>query len=322
MAFVSSNIVLILGILGAAITLVASLTKTVQQKPSIRVAVVLLVLGFVTLVAQQLMKAELDAQGAEQRALAEQNREAILAAISSNVQHTASVVDDISQRLATASLDDVGVPLIAVDNAARGGEPFLSYGKGPASAWEEYTRFLAASRNSRGKTFLTFDVNASNHYVVGLTLAYLLAAPETAAELRPVVARGADGPWLKTMPLVDRSLLDWKGVDYVLFRDGRSRQVLAYASARDFANELVQHERLGNTPRVEAALNAPQADVVKALAELFPSMRSSVITNTADVGAVVKTMIDRQWSQSLVHGPAGQFIVALESVVRLAETGV
>jgi hypothetical protein len=321
MAFVSSNIVLILGILGAAITLVASLTKTVQQKPSIRVAVVLLVLGFITLVAQQLIKAELDAQGAEQRALAEQNREAILAAISSNVQHTASVVDDISQRLATASLDDVGVPLIAVDNAARGGEPFLAYGKGPASAWEEYTRFLAESRD-RGKTFLTFDVNASNHYVVGLTLAYLLAAPETAAELRPVVARGADGPWLRTMPLVDRSLLEWKGVDYVLFRDGRSRQVLAYASARDFANELVQHERLGNTQRVEAALNAPQADVVRTLTELFPSMRSSVITNTADVGAVVKTMIDRQWSQSLVHGAAGQFIVALESVVRLAETGV
>ena len=321
MGFVSNNLVLILGIVGAAIALVASLSKIVQEKQSRRVVAGLAILGFVTLVAQQLIKAGLDAQGAEQRKLAEQSRDQILSAISGNVEHTASVVDDISQRLATASLDDVGVPLIAVDPSAREGEESLSFGKGPASAWAQYTRWVGASRGRNSKTFLTFDVNASNHYVVGLTLAYLFAAPETETNLRQIVEEGALGPWFRA-PFVDRMMLDWKGVDYVLFRDGQSRQVIAYAPARDFASELLQHERLGDTERVEAALNARQTDAAKALTELFPSMRSSVVTGTTDVGSVVKTMIDQRWSQCVVAGSAGHYIVALENVVRVAESGV
>ena len=189
MGFISNNVVLILGIAGAAIALVASLSKIVQEKQSRRIVAGLAILGFITLVAQQLIKAGLDAQGAEQRRLAEQNRDTILSAISGNVERTASVVDDISERLATASLGDVGVPLIAVDAEAREGEESLCFGKGPASAWEQYTRWVGANRDARSKTFLTFDVNASHDYVVGLTLAYLFAAPETEAALRPIVAR-------------------------------------------------------------------------------------------------------------------------------------
>lgn len=321
MGFISNNGVLILGIVGAAIALMASLSKIVQEKQSRRVVAGLAILGFVTLVAQQLIEAGLDAQGAEQRKLAEQNRDTILSAISGNVERTASVVDDISQRLATVSLGDVGVRLIAVDPEAREGEESLSFGKGPASAWEQYTRWVGASRNTRSKTFLTFDVNASNHYVVGLTLAYLFAAPETETALRPIVAQGAPAERFQAS-FVDRMMLDWKGVDYVLFRDGQSRQVIAYAPARDFASELLQHERLGDTQRVEAVLNARQTDTAKALTELFPSMRSSVVTNTTDVGSVVKTMIEQRWSQCVVVGPAEQFIVALENVVRVAESGV
>jgi len=321
MGFISNNIVLTLSIACAAIALVTSLTKIVQEKQSRLLVAGLAILGFITLVAQQLIKAGLDAQGAEHRKTAEQNRDTILSAISGKVEHTASVVDDINQRLAKAALRDVGVQLIAVDAAARVGEESLSFGKASASVWEQYLRWVAASRDTQSKTFLTFDVNASHHYVVGLTLAFLFAAPETAADLRPIVAQGARGSWFR-VPFVDRLLLGWKGVDYVLFRDGQSRQVIAYAPARDFASELLQHERLGHTERVEAALNARQADAATALTQLFPSIRSSVVTNTTDVRSVVRTMIDRRWPQCVVGGPSGQFIVALENVVRVAETGV
>lgn len=333
MDFLSNNLVLVLGILGAALALVASLSKTVQEKPSRRMLVALTVLGFVTLVAQQLIKAGLDAQSARQRKLAEvqreqaeQDRDRILAAISGTVQttagtveHTAGVVDEISRRLAGASLRDVGTSLVSVDANASEAQTILSYGKGPVSAWDGYARWIDASRDAPGRTFLSFEVNASRSYVAGLTLAYLLTAPATEDRLRPIVESGARGTWFDA-PWVARFLLEGNGVDYVLFRDGASQRVVAYAPARAFAGELLHHLRAGDVSRAEDALNRRQSDPARSLVQLFPSVRASVLEET-EVAEVVRTMLDRKWPECVSGGNEGRFLVSLENAVRVAEAG-
>jgi hypothetical protein len=326
MEFLWNNIGLVLGIVGAAATLVVSLTRTVQEKPSRRMVASLFILGFVTFVGQQLIKSSVDALSARQRQeaehqrqVAEKNRDMILAAIRGTVVHTASVVEDISRRLAGASLADVGDPLVAVNPAAGEVEEILSFGKGPISAWKGYALWVGASRNVPGRRFLTFDVNASRHYAAGLSLAYLLTAPETAVQLQPVVAEGASGPWFKD-PFVDRLLLDWKGVDYVLFRDSGTRRVLAYAPARAFASELLLRLRVGEAARVEEILNRRQESAGEALAQFFPSVRTSVYEG-ADVASVVRIMLERKWPECVAGSSEGRFVVALEKVVRAAEAG-
>src|SRR5262245_66291374 len=90
---------LVLGVVGATVGLAGSLTDTASKKPRVRLVCILAVLGFLSLVAQQLVTASVTAQGKAQDEALEQARDAILGEIRGTVNHTAGAGDELMRRL-------------------------------------------------------------------------------------------------------------------------------------------------------------------------------------------------------------------------------
>lgn len=318
MTFLRNYGLLILALLGAALALVGALTKAVIEKPSRRIVVWLAVLSFLVLVAQQLLSKQFEAQASAARKQSEANRDTIIQAIRGTVQRTEGVVNTISQRLRGASIGQVGIPLVTPDSgAARSSVQVLGYGKGSPQDWEQYARWVVDNRKTPGRQLaLTFDLNADHHYVVMVMLGYLFVSPEKLDELRTLVGRGG---WsqLADPGISDRFLQDWRGVDWVLFHDGRDGPVVAWASAREFTQAVVLLQRLGRSNAIEQVLNRRAGNAVSELARLVPTLDSAVV-HTAQVDSVVRAMLTRKWSRCLADADSGTFLVPLERVIRAA----
>lgn len=309
--------VLLLGVAGAVIALVGSLTEKISRRPRVRLFCVTAVLGLLIFVVQQLISGVVSAQGKAQEEALGRTRDAILGEIRGTVNHTAGVVDDLSQRLAHASIGDLGDPLVVPDPAAREGVEILSMGKGPVSQWEAYAAWVRSSRTAGGpKRCLTFDLGGHRGFASWLSLAYLFTTPDTEAPIREVIRRGPRGP-LWSQDFLERALVDWKGVDFVLFTDQGTRRPIAYARGREFATELLLRSRAGGAESLVAILNAPGTAPADALIHEFPSVRSWVIAG-AEVPAVAKTMLERKWPECVADTSDGRFLVSLVNVIRAA----
>lgn len=308
---------LILGIAGSAISLVGSLTEQISSRPRVRLICVTFILGFLILVAQQLISGSVSAQGKAQEEALGQAREAILGEIRGTVSHTAGVVDDISRRLANVSMADLGELLVVPDPAAREGEQILSMGKGPESQWEAYAAWVRNSRKPDGpKRCLTFELNARRRYAAGLSLAYLFTTADTEERMRGIIAHGTDGRWWSDEFLL-HALVDWKGVDFVVFVDHGTRQPIAYARAREFATDLLLKSRAGGEATFVDILNGTGPEPEKALVLAFPSVRTTVIAD-ARAPAIARTLLERKWPECVADTPDGRYLVSLVKVIRAA----
>ena len=113
MEWINDNLVLVLGLAGAAIALAVSLTTTISKRPSARVLAILIVLGSLVVVAQQLITASLDAQSERDRMAAEAARESIIKEIRGTVNRTEDLVTDINERIGDQDLSALGVQLVS-----------------------------------------------------------------------------------------------------------------------------------------------------------------------------------------------------------------
>ncbi len=316
MALLSENLGLIFGLAGAAIALGISLTERISQKPSRRLLSLLAVLGFLAFATQQLITTSLD----KQSKILKSNRAEIIAEIRGTVHRTEDIVTELNSRLSDSAISDLGDRLVTVESdRAREAVEVLSYGKGDVQAWNSYARWVKANRAAAGRQLcLTFDVNAGRHYRVGLILAYLFTAPETESQVRKILQEGA---WetFDEQPLVDRFLLDWRGVTCVLFHKGTSGPIIAYASARDFALEILLQQRVGQGASLEQLLNEPRGDIERALSNGLSSVKMSIV-RTSQVEAVVQAMIEEKWPECVAETSVGHFLVSLERVVRAARS--
>ena len=320
MDFLTGNPILLLSLLGAALALAASLTSTVAKKPPVRVMAILTVLGFLVVVAQQLISAALDAQSAADQKVADQAREQIIQAIHDTVDRTEGVVTSINDRLTGKDLSSLGDELIAVAASDDiDGEDVRARSKKSASAWFSYARWVAENRDtSDARLCLNLELNAGRNYRLNMILGYLLTGPVTEEQLSEHFERGT---WdaIPDQGFVDDALLRWPGLDCVLVYEGpvSDGNLIAYARARDFALELLLQQRTGRGDDVEELLNQRGPPSMAALGDTFGSLRTSLL-ETDDVDTLVRTMIDEQWPEIVATSSQGQFLLSLERVVRAA----
>jgi len=309
---------LILSLLGAGLALAASLTRTVSERPSRRLLVGLMVFGFLALVAQQLIKTALDAQSAHQRALVDSTRAAIVDEIRGSVHHTESMVEDLQRRLRGRPLEEIGDALVTVESAAaaRDAVEILSHGKGSAAQWDAYAQWVASNRVGPGRQLcLTLNIDHQRHYQLELLLAYLVTGPRTASQIRAPLTSG-HLEVLRAGAVLERAVLEWDGVDWVLFRDG-SGNLFAYAPAQEFAQQILLWQRAGHGPDLERLLNGSREELMRQLERRFPALATSVY-RTDTVASAIATMIAQRWSQCLVESPQGLYLVSLARAVRAA----
>jgi hypothetical protein len=321
---IAVTIGLVTGLIGVLSTLIKE-GKLERFKPALVVGTVAVSLLSFT---AQLIQVAFDAQdkkqaaeAAQRKVQAERDRDAILSAIrgdvshtSTVVAHTATVVEAISKKLEGVEPARVGDALISVATLEQEHERLIAFGKGSAEHWGRYADWLAAN-NERAQTVLTFDVNGSSRYALDLTLIYLLTAAQTRTELEPRM-RTRSLAWLGER-FVERALLDWRGVDYVLIRDQRSGAIVAYARARDFTRDLVLRARSEGEAPFRATFNGPQADLPGALRKLSPALRAAAV-ESADVASLVKIMLDKGWSECVLTQRGAPYLIALEKLVRVA----
>ena len=320
MDFLTGNPILLLSLLGAALALAASLTSTVTAKPPVRVMAILTVLGFLVVVAQQLISAALDAQSAADQKIADEAREEIIQAIQGTVDRTEGVVTSINDRLSGKDLSSLGDELIAVavSDDSRG-EDVRTYPKESARAWFSFARWVAENREtSDAQLCLNLELNAGRNYRLNMILGYLLTGPRNQARLSEHFERGT---WnaIPSEGFVDDALLKWPGLDCVLVYEGpvTDGNLIAYARAHDFALELLLQQRLGRGDDVEELLNQGGPPSMDTLGDAFASLRTSILA-TDDVETLVQTMIDEQWPEIVASSSTGQFLLSLERVVRTA----
>ena len=318
--FLTGNPILLLSLLGAAVALAASLTSTVAKKPPVRVMAILTVLGFLVVVAQQLISAALDAQSAAAQKIANEAREQIIQAIHDTVDRTEGVVTSINDRLIGQDLSSLGDKLISVAASEEGGGADVrARSKESAGAWFEYASWVNENRDSSdARLCLNLELDAGRNYRLNMILGYLLAGPGTEEQLSSYFMKGT---WnaIPSEGFVDDALLDWPGVDCVLVYEGTvtDGNLIAYAPARDFALELLLQQRLGRGDDVEQLLNRRAPPSTAELGRAFASLRTSILRSD-DVNTLVETMIREQWPEVVSSSAKGQFLLALEQVVRTA----
>ena len=320
MDVLTGNPILLLSLLGAALALAASLTTTVSAKPPARLVAILTVLGFLVVVAQQLISAALDAQSAEDQRVTEQARKEIIQTIHDTVNRTEGVVTSINERLSGKDLSSLGDELIAVAVSDEpGGERLASQPKQGPQAWRGYARWVGENRNKKNvQLCMSLELDAGRNYRLGMLLGWLLTGPDTQREISQ---HANNDTWelIANADFVDSALLDWPGVDCVLMYEGRVAEanLIAYATARDFALELLLQQRVGQRVDVEQLLNRREPPSTPELKGTFASLRTSILESD-DVNTLVQAMISEQWPEIVASSSTGQFLLSLERVVRTA----
>ncbi len=320
MEFLADNPVLVLSLVGAALALAASLTTTVSAKPPARLVAILTVLGFLVVVAQQLISAALDAQSEEDQKVVEEARKEIMQAIQLTVNRTEGVVTSINDRLRGKDLSSLGDKLIDVavgDDA--GGESVDSLPKEAPDAWPSFAGWVNDNRGKENvQLCMSLELDAGRNYRPGMVLGWLLTGPSTVGDIRQ---HAENDTWdaIANADFVDNALLNWEGVDCVLLYEGRAAggNLIAYGTAESFALELLLLQRVGRGGDVEQLLNRRGPPSVAELKETFPSLRTSILESD-DVNALVQAMISEQWPEIVSNSDQGQFLLALERVVRTA----
>ena len=158
LTFLQNNPLLVIGIAGAVLTLVASIYGILAKKKTVSVVATFMVLSRLVVVAKELItheqeqKAKLleDSRQAQEKLLAA-NRRLLIEDIQNNVIQTRLTVESIAAKLETIPLDEMATPLVTVRGAggqAERVEMILARGKGGPGVWGAYADWLDQRRRS------------------------------------------------------------------------------------------------------------------------------------------------------------------------------
>jgi hypothetical protein len=320
--FVIQNPLLILGIAGTVISFVISLSEFVSRRTIPKFVVFLVILGFLTLLGQQVLE-YFQKQNAERIAAAEkillaaneETRTKIIQQIQSNVQMTRITVESISARLETVPLASLGNEFVTIGNAELSEAEVFA--KGAPEAWPRYADWLRSESEGGKESSLTLTLNANGSYQLGLLLAYVMTSNTTQADIAGVIRSGG---WYKfpSSEFLARHGTDVEGVRWILFFDRQPSNLVAYAEATSLANELLAYQQAGLGGEIEHLLNDPQPDPAQALAGKLASVRTQIL-HEANTQAIVRSMLERQIPVAAVVGDDGhRYLVRLERVIKLA----
>jgi len=324
--FVRSHLLLVLSVSGALLSFMASFTGLVSKRKPILFLAILGVLGFVVAIAYQLYgyseKQEASRRAAAERQIeqaAQRARDNVIDEINLNVQHTRVTVDAIADRLKTTSLSEVATELVTIRTTGDVDfEETVAFAKGSPQMWSVYADWLTTVQLADVAPSLSLTLNAGHHYDSGLLLAYLLTSEATRVELGGVVGNHQAWHTFAAEPLYLKNFVPGVGrVRWVLFYDKSGQDLVAFADAHAFVQELMVYHRLGHHERVDTVFNHPTANPVAALQKVFPSIQNAVF-RTASPSELVRVMIDRELAVSVAAAGPRPYVVRLERMIQLA----
>lgn len=323
--FITSHPLLTLGIAGAIITTLVSISKRVWGSMPARYTVMLALIGCAILIGQQVMNFNEKQNEARRKATKEQieeemqtTRTEIIRKIEATVTSTKVTVDSIAESLENKTFDDVGVSLVTVRSSGMGEfNELAAFAKGSPEMWVTYADWLAAIDGEEAKPSLSLTFNAGNSYDVGLLLAYLLTSERTRSAIENVIPDQQAWGAFPDDSFIEEFGLNVEGVDWVLFFDRTPEKLIAYADATEFIRELAVYQAHGLGPNISALLNQQTSEIAQMLRKRFASIRTDVFSDSGPP-EVVRDMITRRLSVAAVVDNANRYVVRLENAIKLA----
>jgi hypothetical protein len=328
LTFIQTNPLMVLGIVGAVLTLIASIYGVMAKKKAVSIVATFMVLSCLVVVGKELVsynqaqqKALLEENRREQQKLLDATRQQLIEDIQTNVIQTRVTVEDIAARLASVPLAQAGTPLVTVRGA--GGpveevEEILAHGKGPPGAWAAYADWLeGVSAQQDRRACLSLTLNRGSHYVTGMLLAYLYTDAATRDDIAPLMRMGG---WdnFPDQAFTQKHGIEPPAIDCLLIYDQEPGRLIAYAKAGEFVSELLAYQKQGLEERVEDALNRQPADMAE-LRRFFPSLSENVLRGDRSE-LLVKAMIEQQLAEATVVERDRTYLLQLERLIMLAAT--
>ena len=324
--FVRDNILLVLTILAAVISFLASFIGIVAQKKPIVILAVLAVLGFSIGIAYQIFTYDQKQEEERRKAAKEQIAEAaqrardnVVNEINLTVQQTKVTVDSIAKQLNKASIQDVATELVSIRSSGNVNfEETAAFAKGSPDMWHRFAGWLTSLDSSKVAPSLSLYVNGNHYYESGLLLAYLLTSDATRDSLGAVPENyntwhsfNADEFFLKAFS--PRT----KHIHWVLFYDETTKQPVAYAGAQEFTQELMIYHRLKQHDRINNLLNEHGPNTIADLQKAFPSIQTAVF-KTQSPEELAKLMIDQQLTVGVATAGQKTYVAKLVRMIQVA----
>lgn len=315
MTFLSEHLLLILTITGAALSFLATLMGLRADRKPVMVLAVLTTVGFVVGITYQVESARRAIAGAQITAAAEAAKNQILGEIRTRVADTQVTVKDIAERLRTRSWAEVGTELVTIQ--ATGPDRFeevAAFSKGSPQEWARFAAWQEQVGRTGAATSLALTLGAGNHYDSRLLLAYLLTCPASRPLIQPVIdqpsAWSAFPGEAAYLECFSRQAPHLKAL--LVYRQP-STELVAFADAQAFTQQLLAYHRLGQHARVDQALNGG----LEPLRQLFPMVQTGVF-KARDPSELVGAMIERQLPVAVTTTAGKPYFARLEQMVRLA----
>ncbi|MFZ1982939.1 MAG: hypothetical protein WAU91_00920 [Desulfatitalea sp.] len=103
----------------------------------------------------------------------------------------------------------------------------------------------------------------------------------------------------------------------MLFYDGATRKLVAFAEAETFAQQLMVLHRLGQHQMIDTLLNTRHADPAAELRRVFPSVQTAVFA-TERPDELVAAMIEQQLPLAVAAAGPRPYVVRLVRMIQLA----
>lgn len=324
-AFIQQNLLLILYIAGAIVGFLGSFIALVADKKPISVLAVLAVVGFIVGISHQLYshnqqkeKERAATATAQIEAAAQRARDNVIEQINFEVHKTGVTVDAIADKLLNANVEDFGTRVVTVQSS--GSVDFQeseAFAKGAPYMWPQFADWLQSLTDSDIAPSLSFRIRAGHHYDAGLLLAYLLTGPETRQDLAPIVDSFEWHDFAAPELFLRNFVQATQHLQMVLVYTGQSDIPVAFAPAREFAQELMIYHSLGQHGRVNDMLNATGDGAFDVLLAAFPSLNTNVF-DTTQASELVRQMIDRELGVAISAETGKTYLVRLEKMIQLA----
>lgn len=324
--FVSDNVLMVLTILGAVVSFLASFIGLISKKKPILILSILAVLGFTVGISYQVYNYNQKQEDERRKAAKEQITEAaqrardnVVNEINLTVQQTKITVDSIAQQLNKTTLQEVATELVSISSSGNTYfEETAAFAKGSPEMWHNYAGWLASLRGHMVAPSLSLTVNANYHYDSGLLLAYLLTSEATRGRLKDVVSQHSAWHNFPAEEIyLEAFAPNMAHLQWVLFYDVPRQLPVAYAEAQNFTQELMVYHRLKQHNKIDELLNAGRPNTIAELRKSFPSIQTAVFA-TKSPAELVKLMIDQQLALSVTSADKKTYVAKLVRMIQLA----
>ena len=318
----------IIGMATALFSWVATITLSVAQRHKVKLALVFLIIGSLSLSAQRWISRTSEIE----KEKLEEFRANLLVTIKDDVSEMRVTVNGISARLENASLSSLGHELVEIEKAV-GHHALAAFQKGSPDEWQRFAQWLTDDPTTKAAIpCLSMYVNSGHYYRIPLLLAYILTDAATSEDIEPIIQSGPqrweafphagdffkDHGHLLTKPVESGD----QRIGYILFYNGPDN-LIGYADAMAFARELLVYQAIekGTGPLAPTEMifqRTPRGkDPADEIGNAFSSFRQNIIRST-ETKTIVTQLIKSEQAEAIAVKDDQLFVIRLEKMIKLA----